>query len=1801
MSKFSKKLISSIVPAANTAGIYNAAEQLQNLTALAITAINFCADSSGNANGLNDDTAINTAGGFVKLTGSGFTSATIVYINGISVTKYYLNTTTIVATVPAAVAGTTASLMVFNGSTVGSIWAAGISYSGFPSWTTTAASNAGFVVSTQLVATGDAPLVYTFVSGTLPPNCTISSSGLLSGTVTGVGTNAIYTFTVAVTDAQNQNVSQSIVYTLVVSDAFYRYTSLHISGDSNPTWITDASTNVLAVTSVGAPQSTIFSPLKAGYYGNSFNGSSDWLSIPLTAGLTLGSGDFTIEAWIYKNTSGSGEIFGKTGSVNYAIDCQTSPSNYPQISLSSNGTATTIVAGATALATNRWYHVAWVRSGTTINIYLNGVLDGTGVFSGAIFSGSNVDVSGIGARPGGGTVDTWFNGSISNLRVVKGTAVYTANFTPSATPLTAITNTSLLTCQSARFIDNSAAPVTITVAGTPKVVSSNPFNLPSGLSAYGAGYFDGSSYLSVPATSTFAFGTGDFTLECWINGNSTTYASGAVCAPNVYNGGSLYWGLTFSSGNIAWQSSHGNVNLFSISAVAYYNTWLHLTVVRSSGTTKMYFNGVQVGSAADTNNYVLTTTYNIARNGDGPYNIQQGYLSNLRIVKGTAVYTAAFTPPTAPLTAITNTSLLTLQTNVPHNNSQFRDTSTNNALITRYGNVTQGSFSPFTKQYPYSTATVGGSAYFDSTAGDYLNIADPTGTFNFGSGNFTVEAWVYSRGGNNVMIWGNGTSGNNWVAFYTSTSAEFAIAVGGAVPLDVLTGTNSIIPDQWSHVALVRSGDVFTIYINGIKGSSGTRAGVVPYYDTTNTYFGGPRWPGDTASSNGYMSNLRIVKGVALYTSNFTPSTAPLTAVSGTVLLMPFTNAAVYDNTMLSNLETVGNVQVNTSVFKYGTGSLKFNGSTDYLTIPASANTSFGTGDFTVEFWINTAGANSQILSLASGTAAGNWQVSLYNGNFYWQSARNTTDALYVASTSITNSLWHHVVITRASNTLRIFFDGTQQGSVTDSTNYNVTSVLNIGYSTTYFNGYIDELRITKGYARYTTAFTPSTGAFSASAPFGTSVLPSKSLRFRASASAYLDKTPATTTNQRTWTWSAWVKRGILGSSTQDLFIGTSGGNFNGVRIIADQIYVQDYQASVYNIFWTTTAVYRDPAAWYHVVVNYDTTQASSTNAVSIWINGTIQAVTFTASLGAYVQNRTGFINTASTAHYISRGNTAQYYDGELAEINFVDGLALAPTMFGAYSAYNQWLPVSYSGYMGANGFYLPFNVGTDTSSVSVSYLAVAGGGGGGTGQSASTVGNGGGGGAGGLLTGTTSLVINGVYPVVVGAGGNAGTPGVNSGSGANSTAFGVTATGGGAGGSYNGNNGQTGGSGGGAGYGGTAGSGTSGQGYAGGAGNTAGSPYQAGGGGGAGAVGTNGPGGIGVQSSITGSSVYYAGGGAGGNGSNVTGSSGGSGGGGTGGYGTTAGTAGTANLGGGGGGGGNQGTGGTNSSNGAAGGSGVIIISYSGTQKFYGGNVTSVGGNTIHTFTTSGSLTGVFGDQSGNNNNWTPNNINVSTVGPTYDLLTDVPTLTSATAANYAVLNPLQIGGVVTSPTPIALSNGNLSWSYNRTTSGSGWLQATIAIPSTGKWYYEYVSDSGSPVAYSEPGIMDIATPKSQATPSQYRAYYGYDGTKLSNGVYSAYGTTAALNDVLSVAIDMDNGALYFGKNGTYLNSGVPTSGASKTGAAFTDLISAGVTWVPMMGIMGNSVASGYVNFGQRPFTYTAPSGFLPLNTYNI
>jgi hypothetical protein len=209
-----------------------------------------------------------------------------------------------------------------------------------------------------------------------------------------------------------------------------------------------------------------------------------------------------------------------------------------------------------------------------------------------------------------------------------------------------------------------------------------------------------------------------------------------------------------------------------------------------------------------------------------------------------------------------------------------------------------------------------------------------------------------------------------------------------------------------------------------------------------------------------------------------------------------------------------------------------------------------------------------------------------------------------------------------------------------------------------------------------------------------------RSLRLRASASAYLSRTPATSGSLTTWTWGGWVKRGALGT-IQPLF-GYIGATQHYIRFLADNtLDIALYDGASYLARLVTTQVFRDPSAYYHIVVIWNTTNATASNRVQLYING-VQVTAFsTATYPA--QNTTGNINSNAYSHGIGSYPTllTNYFDGYLTEVNFIDGQALTPSSFGETDTITGvWKPKAYSGTYGTNGFELQF---TDNSALTTS------------------------------------------------------------------------------------------------------------------------------------------------------------------------------------------------------------------------------------------------------------------------------------------------------------------------------------------------------------------------------------------------------------------------------------------------------------------------------------------------------------------
>ena len=1176
-------------------------------------------------------------------------------------------------------------------------------------------------------------------------------------------------------------------------------------------------------------------------YSNSFDGTGDYLSLPTNTAFAFGTGNFTIEAWIYDNgtTAAYGTIVGATtyGVANEFLISLNGSTRvlYAQLGSAGSGTSTGTITA------NTWNHVALVRNGSTVTFYINGVSSGSYTDSDSVTSTITPT---IGAASNF-NADSMFKGYISNLRVVKGTAVYTGNFTVPTSPL-ALTQSSS--------------------SNVASIINTIPAN-------GGSVFFDGTGdYLSVPNIN---FSTNPYTIEGWfyitatsvpsnINFWGTDNGSGSQPKMVLVADSTQFQLLCYNTGSADIAVNHGGLAV---------STWYHIAVVKegtSANQHKIYLNGTALNSTSTAWGSLssITATFNIGYIGEGFGSVFQGYISNFRIINGTALYTSNFTPTTSSLTAITNTSLLTCQS------STIIDNSVNAFTITVTGDT---------------------------------KVALTDSPFGF----------------SNVRL---------------------------------LTAQSPIIIDNSLN--------------NNIITASGN-AKVVP-----DSPFG---------SSN--------VKLLTARTRNYTDvSLANVTILPvGNVKVVPAT-PALTSNTIAGNILTIGQ-----SFYFSGTGQ-------DFISLPAGSDAfEFATKDFTVEFWMYTSSKTTgeyEIIESQTNNAFSLYKRSSSSGLSF--RGYSNTDVLIATDASLANvaNSWVHIAVSRSNINTRSYVNGLVTSNTIDRVNYIIpTTVITIGAragGSNYFTGYLADLRVTKGVARYTTnVFTPPNklpvyttsykagtplvidaiivaggGAGGAGAPgnFGgggggaggaittnISVIANQEYPIVIGAGASAPTSATISNSGSNTTAFGYLAIGGGGggagpTATNGLSGGSGGGSAYASNInSANGIIGQGFPGSAASFSSATTGgsgAGGSAQAW-RSNTNFGYQRGGSGIK---WVDGNYYA----GGAGGFVANNWLSNNFTAFASFGGGGEGARAFPSPAAATSGGTstggggggGTAGAAAAAGSGVVVIRY-PVIYPKITSTTANVImtetgdfryykftssgnvvfpfsttttPFNTTNPTSEIVIDYLVVAGGGGGGGAASVGVAGAGGG--AGGLLTSTATLYTGNTYTITVGAGGDGGIGGSTA-QGGNGTpsVFGVfaNAIGGGGGSGYDstlgdGRQGKSGGSGGGAaGSSSPVGAGTPGQGNPGGLSN----PYvSSGGGGGAGqtgtaggSVGTGGTGGYGIYSTISGANIAYAGGGSAGNDTATTPGlspvtrAGGVGGGGDGGNGTISALSGNVNTGGGGGG----------------------------------------------------------------------------------------------------------------------------------------------------------------------------------------------------------------------------------------------------------------------------------------------------------
>ena len=697
---------------------------------------------------------------------------------------------------------------------------------------------------------------YQVTSGTLANTATITQSNNVFTITpsTNIANGGEFSLTFSASDGVNIATDVNS-FTLTFASSLWKDVTLNVgtsstNGLQNKSFI-DRSTNAHTVTAEGDAFQSSFHP----YLDNwsvEFDGGLDYLSISQDSSLDPETGDFTIEAWLYNDTTdttnskfvASNRSGGSGGWIFQAGAASNGACNFSFVGYSGGGTTRLTLITSSSYELNQWYHVAAVKSGTTWTLYVNGVSAGSGTQSGDFSPGIVLWIGGDSTNS-----SRHWNGYISNLRIVKGTALYTSNFTPSTEKLTAVSGTSLLTCQSNRFVDNSTNDHTIGRAGDSKVSAYNPFGQDSEYAIganKGSAYFDGSGdYLSVPSDASFDLGTGDYTVEFWVWRDNTSDAAFVSSRDNTgmdisYDGNTIRIGRSY----VAWDTT------FSGSALGIHQ-WNHVVIARNAsigaGSTTLWINGNLIQTVTNTNAYdLLTLQLGLASTSIRYLN---GYLSDVRVVKGTAVYDSSagdFTPPTAPV-GNTNASIY-----LPMDNAGIFDKTGTNTLKL-FGDVTTS-----TAQTKFADTSI----YFDGN-GDYITTNFPA----LGTDDFTIESWVYF---NNITTFNifdarETSSGTTHPALALQNDWRYISDNAYVIESGVTPSAN-----QWYHFAICRNAGTTTLYIDGT--SIGSASDSRNYLSNLSGNIGTFR----TRSANffpGYIENFQILKGVAKYTANFTPPT----------------------------------------------------------------------------------------------------------------------------------------------------------------------------------------------------------------------------------------------------------------------------------------------------------------------------------------------------------------------------------------------------------------------------------------------------------------------------------------------------------------------------------------------------------------------------------------------------------------------------------------------------------------------------------------------------------------------------------------------------------------------------------------------------------------------------------------------------------------------------------------------------------------------------------------------------------------
>ena len=624
---------------------------------------------------------------------------------------------------------------------------------------------------------------------------------------------------------------------------------------------------------------------------------------------------------------------------------------------------------------------------------------------------------------------------------------------------------------STAFTDASFWGRTLSLGGTTGLTAAQAKFGTGSVAFAGNGY----AYYS-NADGSFTFGTDNFTVELWfrpgtVSGTQTIFSTSPT---TNYQGVSVF----MVDDQVKWCYGTGSSWPISdtVGTVAA-NTWHHLAMVRQGTEFRLYLNGTLSHTRASVSQSLAANPQFALGGITVASQFFTGHMNDARVYRGVAKYTASFTPPSAPMPVGSD------------------DANWSKCILA----------CPFTsglRDYaPRQFSTVGTVALadddvatgFDSSVycnGSSCILFPDSDDFWMGTGDYTFETWVSrNRTGFTELVMGqtpsNGAdAGCFHLAFLPDNSLSFTDGTYCPFPSSKIADTG------WHHIAVVRRGGVLRLYLDGSPDSQSYTVASSPNQSTPFAIGRGGNY--GSLYFQGWLADVRLTKA-ARYTGSFVPAKAPVVpavydpdyANVSALLLMNGTNGSTTITDEKGKTVTRnGSVAISTTKAVFGQSAHfpNTNGATQasHLILPLSSDFVFGTGDFTIEYWVNHN-------SFASGWFGQQWHMSIWGGpgsrelliavtnsklETYVKGAASLSDSL----TLVANT-WYHVAIARKSGTIRMYINGELRQSAANTSDLNVTTQpfaiganLDSASNVTSggLDGYLDSVRITKGVARYT-------------------------------------------------------------------------------------------------------------------------------------------------------------------------------------------------------------------------------------------------------------------------------------------------------------------------------------------------------------------------------------------------------------------------------------------------------------------------------------------------------------------------------------------------------------------------------------------------------------------------------------------------------------------------------------------------------------------------------------------------------------